>query len=243
MIKRAHFIWYQGPPPPKYLEVIRDFNLKNPDFTIHIWQQTTLEKLLKYSPDIFKKSIEQCQYMIQKIDIYKYAVLWQYGGIYLDLDISIHRPFDDNFFSMMVDVEVVFSKMRIYSLLPFWVINNGIIIANTKNSNVFLDIISIIPWEKAAFKNKDWAILETTGPFQLSRTLKANKRTLILDEEYLEGRPLVPWFRNTNGIYITHLHHSNWMDSWVYLWILCLKYISIILFFTSSYYFLYGFYK
>jgi mannosyltransferase OCH1-like enzyme len=224
MIFRAHFIWYQGQPPERYAETIEDFKTLNPDFTVYIWDETKLLELLPKNP-IFQRAIDQAPYIIQKIDIYKYIVLYLFGGIYMDLDVSFHKPFDNQFIQMINQHEVVFSNMRVYSLLPFKVVNNGIIIANQVKSLVFIDIIRNIPWNKMTGKNKDWAILETTGPFYLTGRMESDKRVLILPEHYLEGRPLVPWLGAGEGIYTTHLHHSNWMERWLYLWIFLLKYI------------------
>ena len=169
--------------------------------------------------------------MIQKIDIYKYIVLYYFGGIYLDLDIQINKPFDKDFYKLIEGSELVFSYMRIYSLLPFQVVNNGIIIANRIGSPIFIDIISKIPWDNMTYKNKDWAVLDTTGPFALGNIIKDHPSVLILQPDYLEGRPLVPWIGDSHGIYITHLHHSNWMEAWLYIWIFILKYIVAFLLF------------
>ena len=226
MIKKAHFIWFQGPPPQQYLPTIHKFKKLNPDFDIYVWNEQKLLELLNSFP-LFKISIEKAPYMIQKIDIYKYIILYLYGGIYMDLDIDIIRPFDSDFYSMISvgSKDAVFSYMNVYSAIPFCVINNGIIIANVQNSSLFLDIIKNIPWDKMWKKNKDWAILETTGPFFLTKTLKKDNRVLLLDQKYLEGCPLIPWLGPKQGIYITHLHHSNWMEGWLYLWMFLLKYI------------------
>ena len=107
----AHFIWFQGPPPSKYITTINNFQQKNPDFKIYIWSEKTLLPLLNRN-HIFYNSIQKCEYMIQKIDIYKYVVLFYFGGIYLDLDIIIESSFSKNFLNDIYEYDLVFSKIK-----------------------------------------------------------------------------------------------------------------------------------
>ena len=66
----------------------------NPDFEIHEWNITTARDLLEKHYSWFLPTYDAYRYPIQQIDAFKYFVLWHYGGVYMDLDISCRRPLD-----------------------------------------------------------------------------------------------------------------------------------------------------
>lgn len=239
MDKKVHFIWYQGinKIPPNYLITLDKFKKINHDFEIKIWDEKTLgDELQKTTNKIFKNALDKCKFFIQKIDIYKWLILFNYGGFYMDLDIDVGEPID----TMLLDFnnyELVLSKMQVWSYIPYYVVNNGIIWAK-QNSSLIPNIVDSIEWHQPFFKNKDWLVLDTTGPFHLSRWAKKNhKGLLILDDKYFEGRPLV-YISDSRGMYITHLHDSKWMDNWLHIYIFLLKNLFFLIGFGIAIYYL-----
>jgi len=218
----AHFIWFQGPPPKKYHKTIIDFQNQNPQFKIMIWDEKRLLPLLNTS-SIFKNAISKCQYMIQKIDLYKFIILYHFGGIYLDVDIDVEKPFSQDFLNKVMAQELVLSQIQFISFIPLHMVNNGIIFAQ-KGSRLILKLIMDIPWEQPFFKTKDWIVLDTTGPLFVSNWCIKNNVELI-DQQFVEGRPLIN-FGDTGrrGIFITHKHDNNWMDAYFYLLVLSANY-------------------
>lgn len=98
-----HFIWFQnlyhehldissiptsGSDAP---DICRDYN---PGFEIHIWNATTARALIQEYYAWFLPTYDTYRYPIQRVDAFKYFVLWHYGGIYMDLDIACRRPLD-----------------------------------------------------------------------------------------------------------------------------------------------------
>jgi mannosyltransferase OCH1-like enzyme len=218
----AHFIWFQGPPPEKYHKSIADFQNKNPQFKIMIWDEKKLIPLLNTS-DLFKAAESKCKFMIQKIDLYKFIILYHFGGIYLDIDIDVEKPFSDDFLNKVMSHEMVFSKIQFMSFIPIQIVNNGIIFAK-KGSSQILKLINDIPWEQPFYKTKDWIVLDTVGPLFVSNWCKKNNVELI-DQKYVEGRPLFNFGDSSRrGIFITHKHDNNWMDAYLYLLVLSVNY-------------------
>lgn len=222
----AHFIWFQGPPPSKYLTTIDTFKIKNPTFKVYIWSESTLLPLLTGN-SIFKNGIDKCQYMIQKIDIYKFVILYYYGGIYLDLDIKTETPFSNSFLTEIKKHDLVFSKIKLIPYLPIDHLNNGIIFAK-RGSPLLLKIVDDINWDQPFYKTKDWRVLDTAGPMYINRWCNQNNIKTI-DQKYVEGRPLFLYNNNDRGLFITHLHHNNWMESYLYLIVILINY-SVYLF-------------
>ena len=232
MANFAHFIWFQGinNAPKEYKISINKFKEYNPSFQIRIWSETELLDLLKNTKEnIFAESIQKCNHFIQKVDIYKWLILYKIGGLYLDMDISVHKPLDSSILAYFNNNDLVLNYMQVWQYIPFKVVNNGIIWCK-KNNQLIIEFMQTIPWDKQYFKNKDWQILDTTGPFHLSRWVNniKSKGIVVLEPHYFEGRPLV-YIKHQEGLYTTHLHHSNWMENWLYIYVFCLKKIFFII--------------
>jgi mannosyltransferase OCH1-like enzyme len=231
MVYFAHFIWFQGinNTPKEYMVSINKFKKYNPTFQIRIWSETELLELMNNTvEDIFRESINKCNHFIQKVDIYKWLILYKIGGLYLDMDILVHKPIDRYILDYFDNNDLVLNYMQVWQYIPFKVVNNGIIWCKS-NNKMILDFLETIPWKKQYFKNKDWQILDTTGPFQLSRWINNinSKGVIVIEPQYFEGRPLI-YIKDQQGIYTTHLHHSNWMENWLYIYIYILKNIFFI---------------
>ena len=234
MINFAHFIWFQGinNVPKKYKVSINRFKAYNPSFQIRFWSETELLELLNETKEsIFLYCITKCTHFIQKVDIYKWLILYKFGGLYLDMDISVEKPLDVFILNIFKQNDLVLNYMQVWSYMPFKVVNNGIIWSKPNNTMI-IQLLETIQWDSQNYKNKDWQILDTTGPFHITRwvkTLNTNANSLvILDSKYFEGRPLV-YIKDQQGVYTTHLHHSNWMENWLYIYVFCLKKILFII--------------
>lgn len=90
--KIIHFIWLGGKPLPKIAEkCIASWKKYCPDFEIKRWDESNLD-------------LNCCQYVKEACDRKKYAFasdvlriqkLYEYGGIYLDIDVELLKPIDD----------------------------------------------------------------------------------------------------------------------------------------------------
>jgi mannosyltransferase OCH1-like enzyme len=233
MINFAHFIWFQGINniPKEYILNINRFKEFNPSFQIRFWSETELLELLNNTHEnIFNYCIQKSTHFIQKIDIYKWLILYKFGGLYLDIDISIEKPLDLFILNIFNENDLVLNYMQVWSYIPYKVVNNGIIWSKPNNKWI-IQFLHTIEWDNHYYKNKDWIVLETTGPFHLSRQVEQqninNVGIYILEPKYFEGRPLV-YIKDQRGIYTTHLHHSNWMENWLYMYVFFLKKIFFI---------------
>jgi mannosyltransferase OCH1-like enzyme len=66
----------------------------NPDYQINIWNASAARALLEEHYGWFLPRYDAYRYPIQRVDAFKYFVLWHYGGVYMDLDISCRRALD-----------------------------------------------------------------------------------------------------------------------------------------------------
>lgn len=98
-----HFIWFQNlyetrpdvtSIPSKGSEAPELCHKWNPNYTINIWNATAARDLLEEHYSWFIPTYDAYRYPIQRVDAFKYFVLWHYGGIYMDLDIACRRNLD-----------------------------------------------------------------------------------------------------------------------------------------------------
>ena len=66
----------------------------NPSFNIQIWNATAARALLETHYEWFLPIYDSYRYPIQRVDAFKYFVLWHYGGVYMDLDIECRCSLD-----------------------------------------------------------------------------------------------------------------------------------------------------
>lgn len=98
-----HFIWFQnlydshldvseipthGSKAPEHCQS------RNANFTVNVWNATAARNLIEEHYEWFLPTYDGYKHPIQRVDAFKYFVLWHYGGIYMDLDIDCRRPLD-----------------------------------------------------------------------------------------------------------------------------------------------------
>ena len=140
-----------------------------------LWSRQQIENLLKKPKNKqFQKVYYDFKYDIQRVDFGRYLVLWNFGGIYTDLDVcimnnkSLNKLFQKDFFFVTWDDD---KKFKPYNA----------VLGTKKNNPLYEDILKHCQesfYEKS--KNdiyKKWKgryIFHTTGHYMLLRVLKKN---------------------------------------------------------------------
>ena len=157
-----HFIWLGGETPDMYLANIDDWKRKNPLFEFMIWDDATAENLMKKTPKY--KEYKESDNFGNKSDMLRYAILYEYGGIYLDTDfLCVSSCFSNitkccSFFScLMFDQDPVMT--------------NGAI-GCSKNNKIVLNCL--LGCSNTTYKEipcRQTRTLFQTGPFLLSQCI------------------------------------------------------------------------
>lgn len=89
--KKIHYIWVGGQPLPKeYEQNIESWKRSNPDYEIVRWDESNYD-------------FGKCDYVKEAYDTHSWGfvvnyprldIVYQYGGIYLDVDVEVLRSFD-----------------------------------------------------------------------------------------------------------------------------------------------------
>ena len=106
--KIIHYIWLGGNPLPDLVQkCIKSWEKYCPDYEIKLWNESNLD-LNKYQ---FAKDAYDNKKWAFAADVFRYDVINEFGGIYLDVDVELFKPLDDflgyNFFTGFEDSEVV----------------------------------------------------------------------------------------------------------------------------------------
>ena len=90
--KVIHYCWLSGDPIPEKLQRCMDSWKKFlPDYEFVLWD---LERFDIKTSQWVKEAFEARKYAFAADYIRLYAV-YNYGGVYMDMDVEVVRPFDD----------------------------------------------------------------------------------------------------------------------------------------------------
>lgn len=159
-------IWYDWGKPKsdlfiKCMDSVSLFCRVN-NYKYKVWTEKDCLELLEDYPQ-YQGMYHNVKYRIMKIDIIRYLILHQYGGVYLDCDIepvlqSLNLDLD---ISIDVNTEVMQFRKGNPMILNF--------LDYVKTQIREKDSISIYKTWKARY------VLQTTGPRSLKRFMKVNK--------------------------------------------------------------------
>ena len=106
--KVIHYIWLGGAPLSPLIEkCIESWKKQCPDYEIKRWDESNLD-IGKYK---FAKEAYDAKNWAFASDVFRYDVLYNNGGIYLDTDVELLKPLDEflkyNFFAGFEDDETI----------------------------------------------------------------------------------------------------------------------------------------
>lgn len=101
MIKKIHYIWVGGNKKSRRIEkCLASWERFFPDWEIIEWN----EENLNMDEVPYCRQAYDCKKYAFVSDYFRFRILYQYGGLYLDTDVEILRPFDD----LLADYEMIF---------------------------------------------------------------------------------------------------------------------------------------
>jgi hypothetical protein len=203
--------------PSKYNENINSIRKFNSDWTLQCWDIKQIYNLcLQYSKACAK--IFNNYNLHNKKILAKYIILYNYGGVYLDLDCSVLKSFNT--------IPDLNSKDIILSFTPHEYIKNFIlegtfkrllntstIVSSVKNYYI-KQIIDVILNTRNKKIHEAVLVTDTLLKYQ------HDSKILLLDHRYFDScHSLDSCCVVSKEAIVNHKHDLTWMNSWI-MWIL-----------------------
>lgn len=224
--KIIHQIWMQGINDVSDQNMSRINNIVNlhKKWKYVLWDENMIYELLKNNPD-WLDEYDKFVYLHQKVDFAKFVILYNFGGIYIDIDCDIIKNLDD-IFAKIDDYDIILSKMsdKIDSISNYIMcgknsdcLNNGIIIGKP-HTYILSYLIENFKTQCNFYENKIMCIQNTTGPPIFNELIdlyiKNNNKPddiLILPNYYFE--PCIGQRCSIEAeTYIAHKHELSWLS-------------------------------
>lgn len=89
--KVIHYCWFgQGPIPEKESKCIDTWKINFPDYELKLWNEDNFD----YASCAFAKQAYDNKKFAFVSDYARAKILYEYGGLYLDTDVKVLKPFD-----------------------------------------------------------------------------------------------------------------------------------------------------
>ena len=221
--KIIHQIWYQGKDKiPTDLQKDSDEIIKiHPKWKYIIWDDDLIKKYFKNNTKILS-TYNKLEHLHQKVDYMKYCILHELGGVYVDMDVTILKSFDE-IVKQYDNYECILSNININIMENYILcrnkecINNGIIISQPKSNFMFNLINEIHKNYNCQYSdlNKSMCINRTTGPLLFTKIYNnyENKSKIkILDWSYFEPCVLDDICDVKENTILIHRHNTTWIN-------------------------------
>lgn len=194
----AHFIWIgEAGMPPLYQSCLNSFVRKHPYWTVKVWLQKDVDKVVERSP--YKELFNRYTSFINRYNFVKYHILAEEGGWFVDLDIEWKLSIDQIYTDTLRERRLpqMFVPVRQF---PFSAVNqkmnDDMLIYAEKG--LLWSLIEYISQRKDIDESKKY---EPFGPISLSRWVHETKTDpVFLYENQIQN----------NGYYCNHMNGQSW---------------------------------
>lgn len=150
--KIIHQIWLGSPVPEHLKEFMASWKKMHPDWHYILWTDTDAEKFPLKNRHVYNAAKNYGQ----RSDILRYEILYQYGGLYIDVDFRCVKPFD-----------ILHHALDFYcGLITESYLANGLI-ASTPGHTLLKKVIDSI--HSVSVKDNFQNIIDLTGPGLLQK--------------------------------------------------------------------------
>jgi mannosyltransferase OCH1-like enzyme len=93
--KIIHHIWMGDKEIPEVNKKCAESIKKvNNDFEYKLWKDEDVDNMMKTEFPKYYEKFNELPRMIMKIDMFRYFLMYKYGGLYTDMDYYMFKPFD-----------------------------------------------------------------------------------------------------------------------------------------------------
>ena len=208
----THQIWLQGWDrlPTKFHTNVELLQSKNTNYKHMKWDERSLRQECEKLG--VAKKFDSFPYLMQKVELGRYVILYTYGGISVDTDMKTLASIDSTPYIDMADCIV---SRAAFPLNIMGHTNNAILLVRPQHP-LLLNIITQISKSTAVeedFMTKELYINGTTGPSFVDGIIQKYKDSIVLiDNKYYEPCFSVdPICRTQADTIMDHQHELSWI--------------------------------
>jgi len=211
----THQIWLQGwdELPEKFHKNVRLLEQKNPEYRHMKWDEESLRRECeKIGPEVLAR-FDSFSYLIQKVDLGRLVVLYNYGGISVDTDMKPLRPIAS---TPHLDSAECMISMGAFPLNIIGHTNNAVILCRPGHPFVedAVQTIAGASVKEADYSTKELYIDATTGPRFLEVVIGRHREKIVfLNNKFYEPCFSVdPICRPSEDSIMLHEHEMSWVS-------------------------------
>ena len=177
MYKIIHQLWKNENIPIEWIESHNQYKKLYNDYKYILWTDQTMKEFIEKNYNWFLHTYNNYKYNIQRVDAFRYFVLYHMGGIYSDLDIIPLKKMD---ILLQYDNSIPITKNKnIFSGLS---LTNSFMCSKPQSQLMKYCIDNLILYKDKKKKlGRHLHVLSTTGPMFLSNIVK----------KYYKGYPTI----------------------------------------------------
>lgn len=197
--------------PPKWMRAFNTCVDYNPGYTQYFWTDESARKFIEDRYSWFLPTYDKYTFTIQRVDALRYFLLWTYGGIYIDLDVTCRQSLDP----LLQQASAFFPRTWPYG------VSNDVMASTAGHPLIAKAALSLHEHDKF-YISKYITVLLTTGPMFLNHILSSWFRAVKLSPsssgEGERSRPppysvaILPsmFYDSTPYTFFGHLPGSSW---------------------------------
>ena len=212
--KLIHQTWKTSDIPRKWLRFANTVKTLNPDWKYKLWSDADNDEFVKKEYPEFYDIFTGFSRGIMRADVIRYLIMYKIGGVYLDLDYEILKPFDFG----NCDIVLPLNRSKDYGDAKDELGN--CFFASAPGHKFWSDVINDLKKDPPVVTDYT-QIVEATGPRLLTRIYNTNDYPDICLPERLMYHPPSPHNNKdvelikNNGISMG-IHHvwGSWKERW-----------------------------
>lgn len=191
--KIFHVIWIQGVDkiPSEYVQNLNETIAKNPDWQVYKWDDKSIRELLKKLGPQYLEKYNSFKILHQSIDYARYAIIYAFGGLSIDLDAKAVKSFNQIPYIQERDFIVGYSPLdkvgNIAQGNERRALNNSVIIARPFHP-ILKEVLDYINTLECKPGQSDFScIIFTTGQSFNEVLYRHKGEIVVLDNSYFES--------------------------------------------------------
>jgi mannosyltransferase OCH1-like enzyme len=215
--KLIHQTWKTNQAPEKWLPLVQKVQSLNPEWEYKLWSDADNDEFVKREYPDFHEIFTGFSRGVMRADVIRYLIMYKLGGVYLDLDYEMLKPFDFEDWDLVLPLNrSIKSGDKADSI-------GNCFFASVPGHPFWLDVIDELKNHPPVVTDYT-QIVEATGPLLLTRIFYRNAYQGVCLPERMVYHPPSPHslkdlkkieLIKNNGISLgIHYTWSSWKERW-----------------------------